>query len=194
MTLSGAIFASLSNYWILLFAAVVGVISPSGNEIGPFRAVEESTLAHLTEANTRSDIFALYVVSGTLGTAGGSLAAGWMTHSLQSSGWTETSSYRLVFWLYAAIGVIKCGMTFLLSQQCEVQPKPEPEPQPVELRHSTNNQNEEQQAFLDESDEEEENTPKPEPVKKTSWIQLSKKSQITLAKLCGLFFFDSLAR
>ncbi|KAK4937091.1 hypothetical protein LTR28_009949, partial [Elasticomyces elasticus] len=36
MSLSGAIFASVENYWILLFAAVVGVISPSGNEIGPF--------------------------------------------------------------------------------------------------------------------------------------------------------------
>ena len=71
MTLSGTVFATVSNYWLLLLAAVVGVISPSGNEIGPFRAVEESTLAQLSEASTRSDIFAWYVVVGTLGTAFG---------------------------------------------------------------------------------------------------------------------------
>ena len=74
MTFSGAVFSVTDNYWALLFAAVVGVISPSGNEIGPFRAVEESTIAQLTEAETRSDVFAWYVVFGTLGTAGGSLA------------------------------------------------------------------------------------------------------------------------
>lgn len=79
MTLSGITFATVSSYWVLLFAAVLGVISPSGNEIGPFRAVEESTLAHLTDVKTRSDIFALYVVAGTLGTAGGSLLAGWVS-------------------------------------------------------------------------------------------------------------------
>lgn len=71
MTLSGSVFATVASYWILLLAAVVGVISPSGNEIGPFRAVEESTLAQLSEATTRSDIFAWYVVVGTLGTAFG---------------------------------------------------------------------------------------------------------------------------
>lgn len=71
MAFSGSVFATVANYWILLLAAVAGVISPSGNEIGPFRAVEESTLAQLIEASARSDIFAWYVVIGTLGTAFG---------------------------------------------------------------------------------------------------------------------------
>ena len=39
---TAVVFASQSNFWILLIAAVVGVISPSGNEIGPFLAVELS--------------------------------------------------------------------------------------------------------------------------------------------------------
>ena len=83
MIVSGVIFALGENYWVLLAAAVFGVISPrcvclrtvhvsaaphategfatglsSGNEIGPFRAVEESTVAHLTDQNNRSDIYA----------------------------------------------------------------------------------------------------------------------------------------
>lgn len=196
MVLSGMVFASMSNYWILLFAAVVGVISPSGNEIGPFRAVEESTLAHLTEASTRSDIFALYVVSGTLGTASGSLVAGWVTQAVQGNGWSEIASFRLVFWMYAIIGFIKAGMTLLLSDKCEAQPEPAPEPVPLrqQRRGKQNPSEEENEPFL-ENQQQDEAPPPPPPQKPTkkSWVQLSKKSQLTLAKLCGLFFFDSLA-
>lgn len=197
MVLSGMVFASVSNYWILLFAAVVGVISPSGNEIGPFRAVEESTLAHLTEASTRSDIFALYVVSGTLGTASGSLVAGWVTQAVQGIGWSEIASFRLVFWMYAIIGFVKAGMTLLLSDKCEVQLEPAAEPVPLrqQRRGEQNPAEEENEPFLESDQQEEQAPPPPAPQKsaKKSWLQLSKKSQLTLAKLCGLFFFDSLA-
>ena len=40
MTFAGVVMASTKNYYWMLFAAVVGVISPGGHEIGPFRAVE----------------------------------------------------------------------------------------------------------------------------------------------------------
>ena len=56
MALSGTVFAVSSSYSALLVAAIVGVISPSGNEIGPFRAVEESTLAHLVGEDKRADV------------------------------------------------------------------------------------------------------------------------------------------
>lgn len=56
MSVSGAVFATASSYPALLAAAIVGVISPSGNEIGPFRAVEESTLAHLVREEGRADV------------------------------------------------------------------------------------------------------------------------------------------
>lgn len=198
MVLSGVVFSIVSNYWILLLAAVVGVISPSGNEIGPFRAVEESTLAHLTEAETRSDIFALYVVAGTLGASGGTLVAGWMTQAVQSAGWSAVASFRLVFWLYAIIGFVKAGMTLLLSDKCEVQPE-DHRPSQVELTRSGGQQqaaqDEQQQPFLEGDGEDEEPTPSPPPPpRKTSWFQLSEKSRYTLLKLCGIFFFDSLAR
>lgn len=56
MAVSGAVFATSSSYTALLASAIVGVISPSGNEIGPFRAVEESTLAHLISEDKRADV------------------------------------------------------------------------------------------------------------------------------------------
>ncbi|KAK0253582.1 hypothetical protein LTS09_011441 [Friedmanniomyces endolithicus] len=167
MTFSGAVFATVGNYWILLLAAVLGVISPSGNEIGPFRAVEESTIAHLSDASTRSDVFAWYVVFGTLGTAGGALACGWVTQGLQAAGWSELASFR---------------------PACEAQQaatkKPEEEAEGVDLQ--------EQQPFL--ADGTAAPPPKPKPVPKRIGITtLSAKSRATLIRLCALFFFDSLA-
>lgn len=41
MILSGVIFAIFENFWILLLAAVVGVISITGGDFGPFRSIEE---------------------------------------------------------------------------------------------------------------------------------------------------------
>lgn len=208
MTFSGLIFATASSYWTLLLAAVVGVISPSGNEIGPFRAVEESTLAQLAAAETRAEVFALYVVSGTLGAAGGSLVAGWMTQALQSRGWNEIGSFRLVFWLYAVVGLLKGGLTLSLSRKCEVVATlaaPAAPAEPVEMSRPREGEREpssgEQEPFLDGEQQEEEGRqtvdaqPRPptRPSTKIRWFQLSKKSGLTLAKLCGLFFFDSLA-
>ena len=188
MTFSGAVFATVGNYRILLLAAVLGVISPSGNEIGPFRAVEESTIAHLSDASTRSDVFAWYVVFGTLGTAGGALACGWVTQGLQAAGWSELASFRFVFWVYAGIGLVKAGLSLFLSPACEAQQaatkKPEEEAEGVDLQ--------EQQPFL--ADGTAAPPPKPKPVPKRIGITtLSAKSRATLIRLCALFFFDSLA-
>lgn len=121
MLLSGAVFALGSNYWLLLIAAVIGVISVSGNEIGPFRAVEESTLAGLVGEEGRSDVFAWYVVVGTLGSAVGLTGAGWVVEGFKKrAGWEELDAYRVVFWLYALIGLVKSVLTFTLSTRCEV--------------------------------------------------------------------------
>lgn len=41
MIASGLIFALFENYWILLLAAIIGVISITGGDFGPFRSIEE---------------------------------------------------------------------------------------------------------------------------------------------------------
>jgi len=172
------VFASLSNYWILLAAAIVGVISPSGNEIGPFRAVEESTLAQLSDAETRSDVFAWYVVIGSLGTATGSFTCGWLTEYLINGGWTTVNAYQLIFWIYAAVGLMKAAISWTLSAKCEVQPSPttqEDEPFIANGQAS--------------SSKAQNNAP---PKKKVGFSQISARSRKILVKLCALFFFDSL--
>ena len=41
MMFSGLAFALFENFWILLIAAVFGVISITGGDFGPFRSIEE---------------------------------------------------------------------------------------------------------------------------------------------------------
>jgi predicted MFS family arabinose efflux permease len=45
MVLTGVVFAVFENFFILLMAAVVGVVSVTGGDFGPFRSIEEYGLA-----------------------------------------------------------------------------------------------------------------------------------------------------
>lgn len=45
MVFSGSVFALTHNYYLLLFAAIVGVITPGAHEVGPFRAVQASPMS-----------------------------------------------------------------------------------------------------------------------------------------------------
>ncbi|QDS76873.1 hypothetical protein FKW77_003612 [Venturia effusa] len=121
MVLSGAAFALSENYWVLLFAAVVGVISPSGGEIGPFRAIEESTLSHLTVPDTRAEVLTWYIVTATVGTSAGLVFCGNLVDRLQEKGWTAKEAYHTLFWIYSACGVANMLLTLFLSSKCEAE-------------------------------------------------------------------------
>ncbi|KFX99550.1 hypothetical protein O988_03785 [Pseudogymnoascus sp. VKM F-3808] len=125
MTGSGIVFGLSGNYWVLLVAAIFGVISPSGKEVGPFRAVEESTLAHLTDKEVRADIFAWYTLIGAGGYAFGLLVCGWMVEELKAlDGWDDIHAYRAIFFAYSVFGLIKLLLVFALSKDCEAKPEP----------------------------------------------------------------------
>ncbi|KAK4119552.1 MFS general substrate transporter [Parathielavia appendiculata] len=121
MALSGVVFAAAPpSFWVLLAAAVVGVISPSGNEIGPFRAVEESIVARLTPTADRSDVYAWYSLAGTAGAALGMMTCGWAVEGARSAlGWSLLDAYRAVFLAYAALGLTKLVLVLALSSNVE---------------------------------------------------------------------------
>ncbi|KAF2002516.1 para-aminobenzoate synthase [Amniculicola lignicola CBS 123094] len=187
MAVSGAVFATTSNYIALLIAAIVGVISPSGNEIGPFRAIEESTMAHLVPEAKRSDVFTWYVVMAVLGTSTG-LAVGGVAFDkfLALDGWTQVDAYRMIFWIYTAVGCVKGIMTLFLSAECE--PK---KPRLVQVRDRPTESDETEPLLQNGQSEEGAVTPKPEK-RRNPFTTLSKPSRVILLKLCSLFFFDSL--
>ena len=76
MAAAGLAFASTSNLWLLVLAGTIGVISPSGNEVGPFLSIEQAALSHVVTDRTRTGVFAWYTLAGSLATALGALAGG----------------------------------------------------------------------------------------------------------------------
>ncbi|KAI8940369.1 hypothetical protein NX059_004062 [Plenodomus lindquistii] len=117
---SGVVFALSENFWILLVAAVFGIISVTGADCGPFRAVEESILSGLTDEKTRSDVLSWYVTATTMAGAVGAEVAGRTVHVLEKSSWNVTKAYHALFWGYAAFGVIGGVLCLGLSDRCEV--------------------------------------------------------------------------
>ena len=125
MVFGGAGMAVLDNFWLLLGAAIIGVLSPSGNEIGPFLAIEQACLAEVIRDEDRTRVFAWSHVLGFTANALGALAGGWLAHDLQRRGWTPLASYRALLWLYAAFGGGLLVIFTLLGRNVEA-PKTDP--------------------------------------------------------------------
>src|SRR5213079_3266865 len=106
MAAAGLAFASTSNVIFLIIAGTIGVISPSGNEVGPFLSIEQAALAHIIPAHARTAVFAWYTLAGSLATAAGSLCGGVLSQALQRTAATPLASYRVVVLLYAALGAV----------------------------------------------------------------------------------------
>lgn len=105
MVIAGAIFALTGNFIVLLAAAIIGVISPSGNEIGPFLSIEQAALSQLLPHERRTHTFAWYNLAGSCATALGALAGGFLAQTLQDLGLSPLAAYRNVLLGYAAAGV-----------------------------------------------------------------------------------------
>ena len=122
MLAAGLAFAATPVYAVLLAAATIGVISPSGNEVGPFLAVEQASLSELVGDRRRTTIFARYQLVGSFATALGALTAGAIAQAAIQSGSTAAEAYRLVIVGYALIGVLLAAVFTRLSRRVEVAP------------------------------------------------------------------------
>lgn len=120
MLLAAVVFAAASMFWLLLLAATVGVISPSGNEVGPFLPIEQAALTQLVPANRRTGILAWYNLTGSLATASGALGGGGIAHFLQGMGWSEVASYRPLIIGYGFFGLALALIFASLSSAVEV--------------------------------------------------------------------------
>ncbi len=118
---AGIVFVSTRNVTLLIIAAILGVISPSGNEIGPFLSVEQAGLTQLLPNRRRTHIFAWYNLVGSFATALGALAGGWLAQGLQNNNWTALDAYRLVLVGYALGGVVLLLLFLNLSNGVEVE-------------------------------------------------------------------------
>jgi len=106
------------------------------------------------------------------------LTGGWITTSLiDSKGWGAVKAYRIVFLMYAAIGMMKLILALSLSKHCEAE-KQSPPPDSAETAPLLGN-----------------STPKPDktPSRFRLLPQISRESRFILIQLCLFFAFDSFA-
>ena len=119
MIMAGVVFSLTGNLALLIIAAVIGVISPSGNEIGPFLSLEQAALSQLLPSERRTRAFAWYNLAGSLATASGALAGGFLSDGLMHAGFSELASYKAVITGYAACGFVLTGLFCFLSPEIE---------------------------------------------------------------------------
>jgi MFS family permease len=119
MVFAGAVFAVTHNFYLLLLAATIGVISPSGYEVGPFLSIEQASLTQLVADQQRTHVFAWYNLVGSFATAAGALVGGGLSQLLQGVGFTALNSYRMVVLGYALIGLFLLALFARLSPSIE---------------------------------------------------------------------------
>jgi len=119
MTAAGLAFAVTHSFWLLLVAGTIGVISPSGNEVGPFLPIEQAALSHVTTDRNRTEVLAWYTLVGSVATALGALAAGFAARGVSHTAAPSASAYRGIVILYAAIGAALVALFAALSRGVE---------------------------------------------------------------------------
>ena len=118
---AGVVFAMQSNLAVLILAGIIGIISPSGSEIGPFLACEQSAL---TETITRPEkipiIFGWFQALAYGAQALGALCSGMALYSLQHGhDWSALSAYRFIIVMYGCYGILMFAVYFFLSPSIE---------------------------------------------------------------------------
>ena len=119
MVLAGIAFSLTEDLTLLVIAGIVGVVSPSGNEIGPFLSLEQAGLSQLLPGDKRTHSFAWYNLAGSLASALGALVAGFVSKGLITAGFSEVQAYRAIIYGYAGCGLVLLFLFLFLSDSVE---------------------------------------------------------------------------
>ncbi|MGC4033513.1 MAG: MFS transporter [Tepidisphaeraceae bacterium] len=122
MLVAGVVFASTGNYLLLLITGIVGVISPSGKEVGPFLSVEQAALSHVITGTRRTSVFAWMNLAGSFSGAIGVLLAGGLAAAVHWSGGAPVVGYRTIIIVYAVIGLALAAVFLRLGREVEWTP------------------------------------------------------------------------
>jgi predicted MFS family arabinose efflux permease len=111
---------------ILIIAGILGVISVTGGEIGPFMPVEQSALTQLIEKCTDEQemvgknvamVFGYYNMIGYLAQALGSFFAGYFIKYSVESGGNQVDGITNLVRMYAAIGGLMFVLYFFMNRK-----------------------------------------------------------------------------
>lgn len=119
MAAAGAIFAVSDNPLLLMLAAIVGTISPSGKEVGPFLSIEQAILPQTTGDQNRTAVFSAYNLVGSLCGALGALAVALPALFSVSA----HAGYRILIWGYVVCAGLMALLFALISPAIEAKKK-----------------------------------------------------------------------
>lgn len=119
MLLAGLALAFSTELTLIIIAAVIGILSPSGGEVGPASALEQAALPQTAPDNARTAVFAWYNLAGSFATALGSLAGGLLTTALALSSLGGLPGFRVILGIYGLFGLILALFAARLSPAVE---------------------------------------------------------------------------
>jgi len=121
MTATGLAFPNVEHLTLIALTAFIGTVNPSGGDLGVAVPLEHAVLARTASDERRTQVFARYSLIGALCAAVGSLAAS-LPDFLVASGSTQLGAFRLMFYAYAALGVI-CALLYRRAPHAHAEEK-----------------------------------------------------------------------
>jgi MFS family permease len=112
MILTGLAFPNFQHIAAIALIGFVGSINPSSGDLGVLVPLEQAMLAGNVSDEERTHAFARYSLTGALLTALGTLAAA-APDFLQRAGFGALAALTVMFYAYAALGVV-CALLYWL--------------------------------------------------------------------------------
>ena len=116
MACTGLAFPSVELFAVIAMVAFVGTINPSTGDLGVLVPLEHAMLAQGVPDHERTRTFARYSLIGALSMATGSLAAA-LPDFMTSACIDRVSAFKIMFYAYAALGVLCAALYWLLPHE-----------------------------------------------------------------------------
>jgi MFS family permease len=115
IALGGLLLATAGSPWLLLTGAVLGTLSPNGQDAGPFSPLEHALLPGAVRSGSTVRVFAFYNLVAFASAASGAAVAGFALGWAGRNGVAELAAQRSMLVAYAAAGLVLTGLYLWLA-------------------------------------------------------------------------------
>jgi MFS family permease len=123
MACTGLAFPNFEHVALIIAVAFVGTVNPSTGELGMLVPLEHAMLAQGVADGERTRAFARYSLIGALSMAAGAPAAA-LPDFLVLAGVGKISAFKLMFYLYAVLGLLSAALYERLPHARMDEPRP----------------------------------------------------------------------